>query len=271
VSTTARGVLLPITRAGIAVLFVLAVANGVFLYCFPAQGATNYAWSIKPPIAAAFLGAGYVAGAVATGLIIFFARRWRSAQPLGLSLAVLSILLLGATYIHRVKFKFHYAPTWGWVVVYAIAPFAIAALMVHQRRLADVPPAQDRLRTLRVISLVAGVVLVLGATALYLSPVGLGKHWPWPLTPLLARATASWYAMVGVALLWSAAGLREPTEAFVPYATLGAWSVLLLALPALHPDDLKPTGAALIVYLAGMAVLLAIAAYGVARSERSPL
>jgi peptidoglycan/LPS O-acetylase OafA/YrhL len=158
------------------------------------------------------------------------------------------------------------------VVVYAIAPLAIAALMVHQRRLADVPRAHDSLRTLRIVSLVAGVVLVAGATALYLSPVGLGRHWPWPLTPLLARATASWYAMVGVALLWSAAGLREPTEAFVPYATLGAWSALLLALPALHPDDLKhPTGGALIVYLAGMAVLLAIAAYGVARSERSPL
>jgi hypothetical protein len=271
VPTTARGILLPITRAGIAVLFVLAVANGVFLYCFPAQGATRYAWSIKPPIAAAFLGAGYLAGAVATGLIIFFARRWRSAQPLGLSLAVLSVLLLGATYIHHVKFKFHYAPTWGWVVVYAIAPFAIAALMVHQRRLTDVPPREDRLRTLRAVSLVAGVVLVVGATALYLSPVGLGKHWPWPLTPLLARATASWYAMVGVALLWSAAGLREPTEAFVPYVTLGAWTVLLLALPALHPDDLTHKGAALIVYLAGMAALLAISVYGVRRSARSPL
>ncbi|HEY7076443.1 MAG TPA: hypothetical protein VH418_13785 [Solirubrobacteraceae bacterium] len=269
--TTTRGILLPITRAGIALLLVLAVANGVFLYCFPARGATDYAWSIKPPIAAAFLGAGYLAGAVATGLIVFFARRWRSAQPLGLSLAVLSVLLLAATYIHRVKFRFHYAPTWGWVVVYAIAPLAIAALMVHQRRLADVPRAHDSLRTLRIVSLVAGVVLVAGATALYLSPVGLGRHWPWPLTPLLARATASWYAMVGVALLWSAAGLREPTEAFVPYVTLGAWSAMLLALPALHPDDLKPTGAPLVAYLVLMAVLLAIAAYGVARSERSAL
>src|SRR5262249_38160717 len=133
VTTPRRGELLPITRAGIAVLLVLAVANAAFLYLFPAQAKTHYAWSIKPPIAAQFLGAGYLAGAVATALIVFLARRWRSAQPLGLSLAVLSVLLLAATYIHRVKFKFHYAPTWGWVVVYAIAPFAIAALMIVQR------------------------------------------------------------------------------------------------------------------------------------------
>jgi hypothetical protein len=271
VTTPTPGSLLPITRAGIAFLLLLAVANAGFLYLFPAHAATDYAWSIKPPIAAAFLGAGYLAGAVATGLIVFLAQRWRSAQPLGLSLAVLSVLLLAATYIHRVKFKFHYAPTWGWVVVYVIAPFAIAALMVRQRRLTDVPPADDRLRTLRAISLVAGVLLVAGAVALYLSPVGVGSHWPWPLTPLLARATASWYAMVGTALLWSAAGLRQPNEAFVPYATLGAWSAALLALPALHPGDLTRKGAPLIAYLVGMVALLAIAAYGVARSERSSL
>lgn len=265
------GALLPITRTGIAVLLALAVANAGFLYCFPARAATGYAWSIKPPISAAFLGAGYLAGAVATGLIVFLARRWRSAQPLGLSLAVLSVLLLVATYVHRGKFKFHYPPTWGWVVVYAVAPFAIAALMVRQRRLTDVPPADPSLRTLRAISLVAGALLVAGAAALFLAPVGLGKHWPWPLTPLVARAVAAWYAMVGTALLWQARGLREPTEAFVPYATLGAWCVALLALPALHPHDLTHKGAALVAYLAVMAVLLAIAVYGVARSERRPL
>jgi hypothetical protein len=266
-----RGRLLPITRAGIALLLALAVANAGFLYLFPRHAATGYAWSIKPPISAAFLGAGYLAGAVATGLIVFLARRWRSAQPLGLSLAVLSVLLLVATYVHRAKFKFHYAPTWGWVVVYTVAPFAIAALMVRQRRLADVPSADPRLRPLRAISLVAGVLLVAGAAALFCAPVGLGKHWPWPLTPLVARAVAAWYAMVGTALLWEARGLREPTEAFVPYATLGAWCAALLALPALHPHDLTHKGAALATYLAVMAALLAIAVYGVARSERHPL
>jgi hypothetical protein len=267
----APGLLLPITRVGIAILLALALANAAFLYCFPAHAATDYAWSIKPPIAAAFLGAGYLAGAVATGLIVFRVRRWRSAQPLGLSLAVLSVTLLAATYIHHVKFKFDYPPTWGWVAVYTVAPFAIAALMVRQRRLTDVPPADDGLRPLRAISLVAGALMVGGAIALYVSPVGLGSHWPWPLTPLLARATASWYAMVGTALLWQAGGLRERNEAFVPYATLGAWCVGLLALPALHPGDLTHKGAPLIAYLVGMVALLAIAVYGVARSERSSL
>jgi hypothetical protein len=271
VSAEARGVLLPITRAGIALLLVLAIANGAWLYFFPAHALTGYAWKLQPPIAAAFLGGGYLAGAVATGLIVFRARRWRSAQPLGLSLAMLSVLLLAATFIHHAKFRWHFAPTWGWVAVYALAPFAIAALMTYQRRLSDVPRADPSLRRLRAISLVAGVLLVAAGAALFAAPVGLGKHWPWPMTPLVARATASWYAMVGTALLWSAAGLRERTEAFVPYATLGAWCVALLALPALHPGDLVHKGAALVAYLVVMAVLLAIALYGVARSERHPL
>jgi hypothetical protein len=267
----ARGALLPITRAGIAVLLLLAVANGVFLYLYPGHAAADYAWKLQPPIAAAFLGAGYLAGVVATALIVFRAERWRSAQPLGLSLAVLSVLLLAATYIHHDRFRWDYPPTWGWVAVYTAAPFAIAALMIHQRRLTDLPPEEHGLRTLRVVSLVAGVVLVGGAAALFIAPVRVGSHWPWPMTPLVARATASWFAMVGTALLWSGAGLRQATEAFIPYATLGAWCVALLALPALHPGDVTHKGAPLIAYLAGMVALLAIAAYGVARAERSPL
>ena len=45
------------TRAGIWVLLVLAALNGLFLYFVPAQAETHYAWSIKPSVNAAFIGA----------------------------------------------------------------------------------------------------------------------------------------------------------------------------------------------------------------------
>src|SRR5690242_7592402 len=112
------GVLLRRTRAGVAVLLVLAVANGLFLYGFPGLADTEYAWSIKPAASAAFLGAGYIAGAVATALTVFAARRWRSVQPLGAALSVLSVLLIAATVIHAGKFRWLYPPTWVWTAVY---------------------------------------------------------------------------------------------------------------------------------------------------------
>ena len=54
---------------------------------------------------------------------------------------------------------------------------------------------------------------------------------------MLARAVAAWYALFGTMLLTCAAGLRRPAEAIIPYATLAAWSVLLLALPLVRPDE----------------------------------
>lgn len=267
----ARGRLLRVTRAGVAALLVLAVANGAFLYLVPGRAATDYAWSIKPPASAAFLGAGYLAGAVATALVVFAADRWRSLQPLGPALVVLSVLLLGATALHHDRFRFDYPPTWLWIAVYGAAPFAIVVLMRRQRATADVPAADPSLRTLRVLSLVAGAALVAVAAVDYAHPAILADRWPWPLTPLLSRAVASWLAMVGTAQLWCAADLRRRTEAFIPFATLTAWSALLLAIPALHPDDVTRTGAPLAVYLGLTAGLLALGAYGLARSQRSPL
>jgi hypothetical protein len=265
------GPLLPITRAGVAVLLVLAIANGLFLYVLPGSADTDYAWSIQPPASAAFLGAGYIAGAVATALVVFASRRWRSAQPLGAALIVLSVALLAATIVHNDRYKWDYPPTWLWTAVYTLAPFAIVWLALPQRAITDVPAADQRLRALRALSLAAGLVLVIGAILLFAMPVELGEHWPWMLTPLLARAVASWYAMVGTALLWCAVGLRAPGEVFIPYATLATWCIGLLLIPALHSDEMTGTDAALIAYLAVMGALLALAGYGLARADRSSI
>jgi hypothetical protein len=43
-------------------------------------------------------------------------------------------------------------------------------------------------------------------------------------------------------LISCAIGMRRPADAIIPYATLGCWSVLLLLLPVLHPDDVSGGG-----------------------------
>jgi hypothetical protein len=161
-------------------------------------------------------------------------------------------------------------PTWVWAIVYAGVPLAVPFLVARQRRAADPEPEADpRLRPLRAISAVAGAVLLVGAVALYVAPVDLGEDWPWPLTPLLGRAVAAWYALFGTMLLSCAFGLRRPAEALIPYATLASWCVLLLLLPVLHPDDVSGAG----LWIALMVALLALALYGlrIALPERDDL
>ena len=113
---------------------MLALANGVFLYLLPGEADTRYAWSIKPPVNAAFIGAGFLAGTLATGLVLFAAGRWRSLSRLPPALWVLATSLFAATLIHHDRFKFDYPPTWLWVVVYAGVPFAVPVLVYLQYR-----------------------------------------------------------------------------------------------------------------------------------------
>ena len=258
-----RGRLLPLTKVGVWILFVLALANGAFLYLLPSRALTDYAWAITPPVNAAFIGAGFLAGTLATGLVLFTTSRWRSLQMLPPALWVLATTLAVATLAHHHRFKWGYPPTWGWALVYAGVPFAIPFLVARQHRNADAdPPADPGLQPLRVLSALAGGIMIAGATPLYLFPTDLGAHWPWTLSPLLGDAVAAWYAMVGTMLVSCALMLRRPAEAFIPYATLAVWCVLLLALPLLHPDDVSGTG----VYVAGMLLLLALAVLALVRA-----
>ena len=142
-TTDDRGRVLPLTRAGIWVLLVLAALNGLFLYFVPAQAETHYAWSIKPSVNAAFIGAGFLAGTLATGLVLPSPPAGARSRTLPIALWVLATSLLAATLIHNDRFKFDYAPTWVWTIVYAAVPLAVPFLVARQRANADPEPAGE--------------------------------------------------------------------------------------------------------------------------------
>ena len=171
---------------------------------------------------------------MATVLVVFYASRWRSCRRSLPALWVLAVSLLGATLLHTDKFKFGYPPTWLWIAVYATVPFGIPILVdpaAAQGRSAA-PERDPALNGVRVASLVIGNAIAIWCVALFVEPTQVGKHWPWHLTPLFAQVVACWYGMIAVALIACGIGLRDRSEAFIPYATLAAWSILVLALAA---------------------------------------
>ena len=96
----------------------------MFLYLLPAHAEARYAWAVAPPINAAFMGAGYLAGTVATALVVFATR---SGARCGASAAArrARVGLLAATLIHADRFRWDYPLTWVWTGVYAAVPLVV--------------------------------------------------------------------------------------------------------------------------------------------------
>lgn len=233
------------TRAGLVVLLVLAIANGAFLYLFPSQAEPDYAWAIAPPVSAAYIGAGYLAGALASALALN-AGSFASIRPLAPALFVLSIVLLAATLIDADRFRWDYPATWLWTAVYAGVPLGILYLWTRQTRIAGAAarPGRGAPGSLRAVSIALGAVLVLIAIILFLAPQSLLDDWPWAITPLMSRVFAGWFALAGVILIYPARTIARPNELVIGYATVAAWSLLALLLPLLYDESMRTSGSA---------------------------
>lgn len=232
--------MLPLVRGGIAVLLALAIANGVFLYFFPSRAEPDYAWAIALPVSAAFLGAGYLAGTVATGFGVFAARYWRSVRLIVPAFCVLGLALFAATMIDADQFRWDYAPTWGWTLVYASLPVMLAFAWIRQERLASPGPQRDaRLAAIWPLSRALGAILAFLGIALFVAPDALLERWPWDITPLLARVFGGWYLLAACILLFSPLSVRRAHEIPLAYATIAAWCLLILILPLLYSDTVR--------------------------------
>lgn len=192
---------------GLLVAFVLLTALATNqLYILSAHTDAYFAWTIKPPLTAAFLGAGYAAGLVLV-LLGLRAQAWVEARIAVVTVAVFSMLTLIATVLHRDRFHYH-APgdiarfaAWFWLGIYIVVPLALAVLIVlHQRRPGVDPPRRDPvpLWLAGAFGVQGLIMLAVGAT-MYAVPSTAKTLWPWPLTPLTARAVSAWLIAFGVA------------------------------------------------------------------------
>jgi hypothetical protein len=226
-------------RALLWVAGVLVLLAGVQLLFFTERTATHFAWTIQPPLTAAFLGSAYWAAA-AFEWSAARARTWADARIAVPAVFVFTVLTLIATLLHLDKFhlgsSFGFGTqfvTWAWIAIYAIVPILMVVLWLRQRTAPGVDPPRTHPYPmwLRVVVALQAVLLLVVGARLFLAPAHATAWWPWPLPPLPGRAVGAWAFSLGVAAahaLWEhdARRVRPAAMAYVVFAVLETISVL---------------------------------------------
>ena len=247
---------------------VLAFIVGPLLYLLPDQTDTLFAWTIKPPLTAAFLGASYLT-ALAIELLAARERLWARARIVYPAMLLFTTLTLVATLLHLDRFHFEATgliargTAYAWFVIYVLAPPVMAILFVLQLRAPGTdPPARDPLPGWFRAALAAQaiVMLAVGAT-LFIAPQTAGTLWPWTLTPLTGRAVGAWLLGLGlgIALAWWENDWQRIHIALAGNTVAAA--LWLGALLRLH-DNVQWGMPAAWVYVVGLFAMLAIGVYG---------
>ncbi|MGH8908424.1 MAG: hypothetical protein ACRD0K_18425 [Egibacteraceae bacterium] len=254
-------------RALLAVFGLLTLLAVGVLYGLAELTDRYFAWTISPPITAAFLGGGFGAGCV----LVTLARReraWANARLGVLTILVFVVLTLLATLLHLDRFHFG-APdafprfvAWFWLVVYVAVPLAMLAFLAVQARMpgSDPPQRLTLSRWLAWLLGVQGAVMAVTGAGLFLAPATVGPVWPWTLTPLTGRAVGAWLIALGVAAalaIWERDLARLRTGA-VTYAVFGA---LQLGALARFSEQVR-WGVAAWIYVLVVTSVLAAGLYG---------
>jgi hypothetical protein len=172
---------------------------GLPLVLLTTQTATYFAWTIEPPMTAAFLGANYWSSAL---LAILAARetlwaRGRVSVSVALVFAPLTTI---ATFLHLDQFHLDTVFGWFWVAAYTIYPLQLGYFLARQVRTPGTDPPRERTlpRWVKAILGLQAVVLIPLGVALFLLPNRVAEFWPWVLPPLSAQAVSAWLIAFGV-------------------------------------------------------------------------
>jgi hypothetical protein len=234
-----------------------------------------FAWTIRPPLTAAFLGAAYWAALV---LVALAAREsvWANARVAVIAAVVLVPLIMLVTFIHLSKFHtgsdeaITLVGTWLFIATYVWLSALLWFFFIRQLRIPGIdPPRESRLpRWARATLAVQGTLLVVVALAFLVAPGSTADLWPWQLTELTARATGAWALAIGIA---AGLGAREDDARrlrapFAAYVTLALLAAVAIARYPDVPDWGQPGSWILVAVLASM---IGLGVVGLALGRRS--
>jgi hypothetical protein len=247
--------ILAITRVAAIVVTGILVLAWFVLFLHPGETAHRFAWTIDSRMTTMLMGAGYGSA------IYFFARvvterRWHRVTLGFLPTTVFTWMMLGATLLHWDRFHHGTSPFLLWFWVYVITPILVPALWLVNRRHDPKTLEEERDAMfppwIRTAMAAAGIGMGSIAAWLYVAPGSARSTWPWPLTPLTARAVAAFVALPAVA--WLAVALDGRwTAARVMLTTVAIGLALLLIAVARSWSEFDPTNPLRFVYVAGLA------------------
>jgi len=247
----------------------LAAIAGVLLFPLAAHTETSFAWTIEPPLTAAFLGASYWAALVLIGWSAA-QDRWARARATVPPVFVIAVLLLAATLIHLDRFHLSSLPGIFWLVTYGIVPLTLAILVGRQLRAASAagPSGQSLPAGLRAALTVQAVVMLGVGLALFVAPSDAKDLWAWMLTPLTGRAVGAFITGFGVAALLAAieSDRERYRGAALAYLALGLLQLLAIAV---FGDDLRSSDVRTALYSAFLLTVVLAGAWGVSATSAS--
>ncbi len=256
----------------------LVVLAGTQLFVFTERTATYFAWTIDPPLTAAFLGAAYWSAA-AFEWSAASARTWAEARIAVPAVLVFTVLTLIATLVHLGKFHLGssfgvatQAVTWIWIMIYTVVPVLMVVLWVRQSRTPGVdPPRTRRLPSwLRVVVSVQALAMLVVGVGLFVAPNETADLWPWKLTPLTARAVGAWAFSLGLAAVHvlledDARRVKPAAIAYVVFGGLELVSVLR------YPDTGHWSSTSGVLYLLFLASTVVTGAWAAWLARSRPL
>jgi hypothetical protein len=248
---------------------------GIQLFILTEYTDRYFAWTINPPLTAAFLGAGYWAS-FAMEYLASRKRIWAHARIAVPAVLIFTTLTLIATLLHLDRFHLNdpnlltRTAAWVWLAVYAIVPPAMAVLLVFQIRVpgGDPPRTSPLPRWLHTILITHALIMFPIGAALFLAPQATLAFWPWTLTPLTARAVGAWLLALGVAAghsSWENDWMRVHI-ATLSYTVFGTFQLLALIRYPQVMDWSRPQAWFYCVFLLSV---LFVGVYGWRQSVRS--
>jgi len=249
--------ILPFTRVVGAVVIVILVFAWIVLYLLPTQTDHRFAWTIQPTMTAMVIGAGY-GSAIYFFIRLVTERRWHRVALGFLPITVFTWMMLGATFVHWDRFHHGSLPFRLWFWIYLVTPILVPAVwLMNRRHDPGTLEGRDAMfpRWVRVGMIVVGVGMLGIAVWLYVWPGSAIGRWPWELTPLTARAAASFVALPGVAWLAIAADGRW-SAARVMLTTVAIGLVLLLVAVARAWDEFDHGNPLSSIYVIGLVATL---------------